>query len=231
MALAIDRVTTTRFPLRIQGLYAVTPETADTKRLLQMVEAALDGGARVVQYRQKLADAALRLAQARALQKLLSAHGKPLIINDDVALAVESHADGVHLGRTDGEITVARARLGATRLIGVSCYNEFDRAVAAVAAGANYVAFGSMFASRVKPDAARADIGLITRAQKAFAASQVAVVAIGGITRHNTQQLIDAGVDAVAVISDLFDAPDIAACALSYQQLFENHVRAKPTTI
>jgi thiamine-phosphate pyrophosphorylase len=224
-------VATTQLPLRIQGLYAVTPETADTKLLLQRVEAALDGGARVVQYRQKHADVTLRLAQARALQNLLSARGLPLIINDDLALALESHADGVHLGRTDGEIAAARARLGATRLIGVSCYNEFDRAAAAVAAGANYVAFGSMFASLVKPHAIRADIGLITRAKEAFAASPIAVVAIGGITRHNTQQLIDAGVDAVAVISDLFDAPDIASCARSYQQLFENHVRAKPTTI
>lgn len=215
----------------IQGLYAITPETTDTARLLGMVDAALKGGARVVQYRQKSNDVMLRREQAHALRRLLSTHRKPLIINDDVALAQECAADGVHLGRGDGSVASARAALGASCLIGVSCYNEFSRAEAAVAAGANYVAFGSMFSSRVKPDAIRADVSLITRAKTAFLDTQTAVVAIGGITRDNTQQLIDAGVDAVAVISDLFDAPDIAASARSFQQLFENHVRQKPTTL
>lgn len=215
----------------IKGLYAVTPETTDTERLLRMVEAALRGGAGVVQYRQKSTNMTLRREQAHALRRLLSAHGKPLIINDDVALARECAADGVHLGRGDGSVAVARALLGATRLIGVSCYNEFPRAEAAVASGANYVAFGSMFASRVKPDAIRADTSLIARAKAAFQDDQTAVVAIGGITRDNTQQLIAAGVDAVAVISDLFDAPDIEASARSFQQLFENHVRTKPEAL
>jgi thiamine-phosphate pyrophosphorylase len=215
----------------IQGLYAVTPETTDTARLLAMVEAALKGGASAVQYRQKSNDGTLRREQAQALRRLLSAYGKPLIINDDLALARECAADGVHLGRADGSIADARVILGAQRLIGVSCYNEFSRAEAAVAAGANYVAFGSMFRSRVKPDATRADISLITRAKAAFGSANTAVVAIGGITRDNTQQLVDAGVDAIAVISDLFDAPDIEASARSFQQLLENHVRTKPATL
>jgi thiamine-phosphate pyrophosphorylase len=213
----------------IRGLYAVTPEIADTTKLLAKVTAAITGGARLVQYRQKNASRDLRAKQAAALQALCVKHNAALIINDDVALAQHIDAAGVHLGRDDGSARAARDILGGGKIIGVSCYNELTRADAAVADGANYVAFGSMFNSSVKPDAVRADIALITEAKRRYPDNpELAVVAIGGITLQNTQQLIRAGVDAVAVISGLFDAPDdtryIAARAAHFQQQFENHV-------
>lgn len=205
---------------RIAGLYAITPDLADTDDLLYRVRAALAGGARVVQYRNKTADAQLRLTQARALQALCTARGVPLIINDhlDVALAVD--AAGLHLGGEDGDIAAARAKLGAGKLLGASCYDRLELAEAALAAGADHVAFGSFFVSSVKPDAVRPPLDLVARAKKRF---HVPVVGIGGITPANATQLISAGIDAVAVISAVFAAPDIEAAAREFQSLFELH--------
>ena len=204
--------------MRVAGLYAITPDLADTDDLLYRVRAALAGGARVIQYRNKTADPQLRLTQARALQSLCSARGVPLIINDhlDIALAVD--AAGLHLGGEDGDIAAARSRLGAGKLLGASCYDRLELAEAALAAGADHIAFGSFFASSVKPDAVRPPLDLVARAKERF---NVPVVGIGGITPGNAPQLISIGVDAVAVISAVFAAPDIEAAAREFQSLFE----------
>lgn len=201
------------------GLYAVTPECADTRRLVAQVAAAVDGGAALVQYRNKALDAAQRRAQARTLAATPAVRRALLIVNDDPDLACEVDADGVHVGEDDGSVGEARARVGPDRIIGVSCYDDFDRARAAVDAGADYVAFGSFFASPVKPDARRARIELLGRARTLG----VPVVAIGGITASNAATLLDAGADAVAVISDVFAherLADIARAASALARLY-----------
>jgi thiamine-phosphate pyrophosphorylase len=184
----------------IAGLYAVTPDIADTGLLVRKVDAAIRGGATVVQYRNKRADAALRLAQASALARLPAMRDAWLIVNDDAAVAAAVGADGVHLGEGDAEIDAARAIVGRDRVIGISCYDDVTRARVAVAAGADYVAFGSFFASTTKPAARRADRALLASAR----ALGVPVVAIGGITAANARALFEAGADAVAVIADVF---------------------------
>lgn len=189
---------------RLHGLYAVTPATADTAMLVAKVAAALDGGAAAVQYRSKELPSAAREAQARALARVLAARGGVYIVNDDPELAKTVGADGVHIGEDDASIGAARELLGPERLIGVSCYNDFTRAERAVADGADYVAFGSFFPSGTKPQARRADVTLLSRARTLG----VPVVAIGGITAGNASVVIDAGADAVAVISDVFDHAD-----------------------
>ena len=184
----------------IAGLYAVTPDVADTALLVRKVAAAIRGGAAVVQYRNKAADAPLRLEQARALARLPAMRDALLIVNDDAAVAAAVGADGVHLGEDDAAIDAARAFVGPERLIGVSCYDDAARARTAVAAGADYIAFGSFFASTTKPAARRADRALLREAKTLG----VPVVAIGGITGANARTLFDAGADAVAVIADVF---------------------------
>jgi thiamine-phosphate pyrophosphorylase len=203
---------------RVAGLYAITPEDADTDRLARKVQAALAGGASLVQYRSKAADPAARRAQGRRLLALCRRAGAPLIINDDLELALDIGADGVHLGRDDGDVAAARARLGPDRLLGVSCYDSLERAVAAVAAGADHVAFGSAFASPTKPEAVRAPLSLFAQAR---AQLLVPVVAIGGITPENAHLVIEAGADAVAVITAVFDAQDVAAAAAAFRSLFQ----------
>jgi thiamine-phosphate pyrophosphorylase len=194
---------------RLVGLYAVTPDLADTADLVARVEAAVAGGAGAIQYRSKSADAALRRGQAEALARITAERGVLFIVNDDAALCAAVGADGVHLGESDGGAAAARAIIGPERVIGISCYNDFALAEAAVAAGADYVAFGSFFPSRVKPDARRADVALLARA----GTLGVPVVAIGGITAENAGSLQRAGASAAAVISAVFDAPDVEAAA------------------
>jgi thiamine-phosphate pyrophosphorylase len=196
---------------RVAGLYAVTPDSDDAGVLLAKVIAAVQGGAAVVQYRDKAIDAPMRRAQARALASAPLVRRALFIVNDDPDLARIVDADGVHLGEDDASIAQARACVGPDRLVGISCYDDFDRARAAVAEGADYVAFGSFFPSPVKPGARRANPGLLVRAR----ALGVPVVAIGGITAANAPALIDAGATALAVISDVFahESPDAIARA------------------
>jgi thiamine-phosphate pyrophosphorylase len=201
---------------QISGLYAITPDEADTAELLRKVRLALRGGVRVLQYRNKLADSALRLEQASALRVLCDEFAVTYIVNDDMSLAGQVAADGVHLGGEDGSVATARAVLGADKLIGVSCYNRMELARQAARAGANYVAFGAFFASTVKPDAPVAPLELLRQAR---AELKVPLVAIGGITLQNGTQLLEAGADALAVISTLFGAPDIEDAARRYAQL------------
>jgi thiamine-phosphate pyrophosphorylase len=205
----------TEFP---GGLYAITPETDNTERLLAQVEAALLGGVAAVQYRDKSGDVARRHEQASELVALCHRFGAPLIVNDDLRLADLCGADGVHLGRDDGGLREARIILGQGRFIGASCYQSLDLALAAQAAGADYVAFGSFFSSPTKPAAPRASLDLLHAAAPVI---QVPLVAIGGITPANASQLLDAGADCLAVLSALFDAPDIRAAAHALNQLFE----------
>lgn len=201
----------------VRGLYAVTPDTADTDRLVAQVESAITGGARLIQYRNKAADPTLRLAQARALKAVCERLGAALVVNDHLDIALACEADGVHLGGDDGSIAQARAALGTGRLLGVSCYRSVELAVAAVRDGADHVAFGSFFLSRVKPGAVRAPVDLLAQAKRTL---DVPVVAIGGITADNAPPLVAAGADALAVISAVFEATDVVAAAARFKTLF-----------
>lgn len=205
----------------LSGLYAVTPDLADTTELLRRVGQALQGGLRLLQYRNKPAAAALRREQAGALLALCRAQGVPLVINDDLQLALEIGADGAHLGRKDGDLATARAALGPGKLLGISCYDDIGRAREAKRVGADYVAFGSFFASPTKPAAVRAPLTLLGAAKAGLG---LPVCAIGGITLQNAPQLIAAGADLLAVITDLFEAPDIRARAAAYTSLFSERV-------
>ncbi len=201
----------------IQGLYAVTDSALLGSSLLSGVAAAIRGGAQVVQYRDKSTDSALRRQQADALCQLCLEQGVTFIVNDDVELAAAVAADGVHLGREDGAVAAARRRLGREAIIGVSCYNSLARAEAAVAAGADYLAFGRFFPSTIKPEAVEATPELLRQARQQFT---LPLVAIGGITADNGAVLVEAGATALAVISDLFAYPDPAARAHRYRGLF-----------
>lgn len=204
--------------LELRGLYAITPDGLPRETLLTQVAAALAGGCRLVQLRDKQSPMPERLARARALRELTRAHDARLLINDDLALCQLVDADGVHLGRDDGDPRIARAILGPQRILGISCYADLARARAASAAGADYVAFGAAFPSPTKPDAPPATVDLFFQAKTGLTAK---VCAIGGITAANAAPLLAAGVDLLAVISDLFSAPDITARARQYQRLFE----------
>ena len=212
---------------RLRGLYAITPATADTELLARKAQAALEGGAALLQYRFKEIPAALALTQARRLAALCERAGVPFVVNDSVQIAAAVGA-GLHLGRDDEDVRSARKVLPRA-LIGVSCYDEPARAATAAAGGADYVAIGSVFASGTKPHAVRAALEHLGAAR---AAGGLPVVAIGGITAHNAPRAIAAGADMVAVISAVFDAPDVAAAARDFARLFahnpsgeENHVR------
>ena len=201
----------------IKGLYALTPDTLDTKALIHSVRLALEGGVQVLQYRNKIADASLKLAQAQALHHLAREYAATFIVNDDAQLAAAVAADGVHLGASDGEIYSARALLGVNKLIGMSCYNRLEWAHNAVQAGADYVAFGAFFSSTVKPDAAVATLDLLRDARTKLS---VPIVAIGGIDVVNGGLLVSAGADALAVISSVFNTADIRLAAQNLTQLF-----------
>jgi len=213
----VGRVESCRVAQRaISGLYAITPDEQDTVELLRKVRLALLGGARVLQYRNKAAGKAVRLEQARALRELTHEFDVPLIINDDVMLAQGIDADGVHLGGSDGSLTGAREVLGSGKLIGMSCYNRLALAHEAVRRGADYVAFGSFFVSTVKPDAVAATPDLLLQAHREIS---LPLVAIGGITMRNGPQLLEAGANALAVISALFGAKDIQGTARQFAHL------------
>ncbi|MFN7086608.1 MAG: thiamine phosphate synthase [Burkholderiales bacterium] len=202
----------------IRGLYAVTPDEIDTRALAAKVRAALSGGAKFVQYRNKTATAAQRLEQAGVLLELCRQYGARFIVNDHLDLASRLGADGLHLGAEDGPIADARKKLGAGKIIGVSCYDSLSNAVDAQRQDADYVAFGSFFPSGIKPEAVRAPLALLREAKQRLA---IPVVAIGGITLATAPQLIAAGADGVAVISALFAAPDIKLAAQRFTALFD----------
>ncbi|MDX1593261.1 MAG: thiamine phosphate synthase [Gammaproteobacteria bacterium] len=199
-----------------RGLYAVT-DGSDDGPLLARVEALLSGGAVLLQYRAKSLPVARRRDQAQALLALCREARVPLVINDDLELASAIGADGIHLGRDDAAPSLARERLGADAIIGVSCYADLARARTAVAAGADYVAFGSVHPSPTKPDAVRAPLELIAAARRTLGCP---ICAIGGITLANAPGIIAAGADLLAVITDLAEAADPRARAEAYRALF-----------
>ena len=203
----------------IKGLYAVTPDIADTDLLIKKVEAALQGGVSVLQYRNKLANHKLQTQQARAILPLCRQYNVPLIINDSVKLCLTLDADGVHLGADDGNLAEVRARLGESKILGASCYNRFDLAIAAQNQGADYVAFGACFASSTKPNAPVTDLSLFAQAR---AELKIPSVGIGGINLQNAGQVIQAGADAIAVINALFGVDDIKKTAQQFVKAFNS---------
>lgn len=230
--------------LRLPGLYAVTPDGLPDGDLLDRVARSLAGGVRLLQYRAKPAGgagvrsnadthadahadahAAARVRAAHAIAAACRAAGAMLIVNDDPWLAAEVGADGVHLGHDDGTVARARGFVGRA-LVGVSCYDSIERALQAEADGADYVAFGAMFPSRVKPDAVRASPALLATAR---ARLRVPVVAIGGIDLDNAASVLRAGADSLAVISALYAAPDIGAAVRRFNELIETESRSQPS--
>lgn len=206
---------------RPAGVYLLTPDWTDTARLLDATRSALASGVRWLQYRNKRAAPALRREQARALRELTLTHGARLVINDDADLAIATLADGVHVGRDDPDPQARLAREGIRMLVGVSCYDDFERARRAQRDGADYVAFGSMFASATKPAAVRAPLELLARAR----AQAMHVVAIGGIDATNIARVAAAGAHAAALISAIYDAADPAAAARDLVERFEQGKR------
>lgn len=200
----------------LQGLYAITPDGSDSRRLLTVSEQILSSGCRVLQYRNKRASACHRAEQAGALRQLTRRYDALLIVNDAVDLALAVEADGVHLGADDGDLAAARAQIPATMWLGASCYQSLETAQAARAAGADYIAFGSFFPSPTKPQARRAGLELLIAGKDLGCP----VCAIGGITVDNAPPLIAAGADCLAVISALFDAPDPAQATRQFISLF-----------
>lgn len=204
------------------GLYAITDSRlTPAGTLIASVEAAVSGGAVMVQYREKVAPMAERLAQARSLQSVCSAAGVPLLINDDVELAIRVGAAGVHLGQTDSSASEARRRLGDTAIIGITCHADLTLAKAAMEAGADYLAFGRFFTSSTKPEAPTAEPDILAQAKR----FNRPVTAIGGITTENGERLIRAGADLLAVVGGLFGgSPETTEHnARTFQRLFASH--------
>ena len=204
----------------LRGLYAIADTGLAAALSLDLqVAAAIQGGARVIQYRDKGEDQGRRMREAESLLSICRAHRVPLIVNDDLALAAAVGADGIHLGRDDVPLPLARERLGASAIIGVSCYNQLERARRAESDGADYVAFGRFFPSLTKPDAVAADADLLRMAR---ARIRLPLVAIGGITPDNGSLLVRAGADMLAVIHGVFGQTDITTAAQRFSRLFES---------
>jgi len=205
---------------RLHGLYAITdPALAAESSLQGQVKDALEGGARIIQYRDKGSDESRRRAEAEQLLTLCKSHEALFIINDDLALALAVGANGIHVGREDSAVEAARRHLGPDAIIGVSCYNELERARQAQAAGADYIAFGRFFPSSTKPQAVQAEIGLLQQAKREL---KIPMVAIGGITPENGAPLVQAGADMLAVIQGVFAQPDIRQACQEFAKLFED---------
>ena len=201
-----------------RGIYAIT-DCANTtaQELLEKSEAILKTGISLFQYRNKTSNQQKKKELAQELQSLCHQYNTPFIVNDDVLLAKDISADGIHLGKDDDDISLAREVIGS-RIIGISCYNNINRAIAAEKAGANYIAFGAFFPSVTKPDAKKADIALVKQAKSQLT---IPIVAIGGITPENGKQLIEANIDYLAVISGLYSASDTISATQSYNDLFK----------
>ena len=204
---------------RLHGVYAITDPVLCGAQLSEKVLAAIEGGIRILQYRNKQAARDTQHEEATSLLTLCRQHNVLFIINDDVELAADVDADGVHLGQQDQALIAARKHLGKDKIIGITCNNRFDYALAAQQQGADYVAFGRFFPSQTKPQAPQADIDLLHRARTEL---QLPVVAIGGITPDNGRQLIEAGADMLAVIHGIFAQADVRLATQRYAKLFED---------
>jgi len=203
-----------------RGLYAITDcLNLTTAQLLTRTEQVLKAGAAVLQYRNKDADAELKQSQVKLLQELCDCPGPPLLIHAEPGLVHAMAADGIHLARGAMPVAMARELLGPDRIIGISCYNELDRASTGAKEGASYIALGSFFPSRTKPDTIRADPELIGRVKQLL---RIPLVAIGGITPDNGRALLEAGADFLAVCSGLYLAEDTFKAARKYMALFDH---------
>jgi thiamine-phosphate pyrophosphorylase len=206
----------------LRGLYAITPDRPFCRLpLATQVEQAIAGGARLIQYREKGGDTTKRRNEASAVLAVCRTAAVPLIINDDLELTAAIDADGIHLGREDADPQEARRRLGPTAIIGISCYDSFERARWAQDIGADYAAFGRFFPSTTKPDAVQATPHLLRRARRELT---LPLVAIGGITPENGRSLVLTGADMLAVIDGVFGQPDIRSAALAFNRLFATEV-------
>lgn len=210
-----------KFPI---GLYGITPEWSDFTKLVHAVEQAAEGGMVALQWRQKFITGSQATDRAGQLREACRRLGVVFIVNDSIHLAMAVDADGVHLGRDDGDPGNARELLGPGKIIGTSCYNEMPRAQQAISAGVDYVAFGAVYPSNVKPNAVRAGLDLFQQARASFetiSGAHPGVVAIGGITPDNAAPVIQAGATSIAVINGLFEAKDIRAQAQRFTRQFE----------
>ena len=208
----------------ISGIYAITPDVGDTDELINIVGHALRGGVKLFQYRNKSADKKLKVEQAEQLLKLIRGHGGALIINDDLSILETVDADGLHVGGDDIGVEIARKALTKEKILGVSCYSDVERAAWGERAGADYVAFGSMYKTTSKVHAENASLETLRRA-RAFCS--LPVVAIGGINRDNLQEVVLAGADSVAIIQGIFGASDIFREAQFCRKIFVNALQAK----
>lgn len=205
--------------MKIRGLYAITdPQCSPNHLVIDHVEAALSGGARIIQYRDKTTPFSEQITVAKQLKILCQNHQAWLIINDSIELAKLSQAHGIHIGQNDTTLIEARAQLGAEAVIGVSCYNDLDRAQRMEKLGADYVAFGRFFNSKTKPDAPPADLATLALARSQL---KLPIVAIGGVTADNTSQLIQSGAHSVAVIQGVFAQANIRQAATDIAGLFK----------
>lgn len=205
--------------MTLRGLYAITDSQLLAGRFLSHVEAALEGGVCLLQYRDKSDDAARRLREGEALLKLCERYGTQLLINDDAELAARLGV-GVHLGQTDGPLTPARALLGRQAIIGATCHASLELAQQAASEGASYVAFGRFFNSVTKPGAPAADVNLLEQAR---AQVKLPIAVIGGITLDNAAPLVAHGADLLAVIHGLFgadSAQEVTRRARAFNALF-----------
>jgi len=201
----------------MKGLYLVTPDWDDTDRLIDITAKALDAGAALVQYRHKTASEALRREQSSALLALCRRHTVALIINDHLSLCEQIDADGIHVGGTDSPVTEIRARLGADKILGASCYGDLQLARDAATAGASYVAFGGFYPSRVKKYEVTTPINIISRARRELG---LPVCVIGGMTPENSTVLVEEGADMVAAISSVYQSDAPFEAALAFTRLF-----------
>lgn len=204
-----------------KGLYAITDAAIDSATMMAKTKAILEAGAQLLQYRFTQTNNSYRDTETTQLIKLCKQFNVPLLINNDIDLALRINADGVHLGKDDATIAEAREILGNQAIIGCSCYNDLSRARAAIDASADYLAFGTFFPSTTKPTATFANPNIIRLAKRTF--TDAFVVAIGGITPENGQPLIDAGADMLAVISGLYQSKTPFNTATKYINLFNKN--------
>lgn len=201
----------------IKGLYVITPDMADLNTLIHKTKLAIEGGASMVQYRSKMLDRDVKMQQSAAILRLCRQYDVPCVINDDVEMCRILEADGVHLGEKDDNIEEVRRILGEDAIIGSSCYNQLERAKQAQKEGASYVAFGTMFPTPTKPSAPRATLALLKEAKREI---HIPIVAIGGITMNNAHDVIETGIDAIAVITSLYEAKSIKETAETFLKMF-----------
>ena len=205
----------------LHGLYIITDPLLCGDTIIKKVEQAIQGGAQVIQYRNKTADAKTQTSEASALKKLCHQYQRCFLINDNIELALQVNADGVHLGQTDSALSDARKQLGNKKIIGITCHSDISAAIKAEQQSADYVAFGRFFPSQTKPSAPPANLDILQQAQSQL---NIPVVAIGGINTENANTLIDAGANMIAVIHAIFSAHDIKKTAQSLAEKFTTTV-------